>query len=199
MKTIGWGVLFALLVSFGAERKALAQPADVSIVDFTYAGTGCTAGDVNLSLSDGMDAVFVQFDSLVARTPPGSLDRKNCQIAIKLRFDPEWSFSIPQVTYKGYADIKTGTFGQQKTTYFFQGVPPAGDVSAQTTLHGPFIGDYARSDHLGLALWSPCGGSSQTLVINAQVRVQGPDGQMTVDSIFRKTSQEYGLLWRKCP
>jgi len=199
MKKIWLSALTVALVSTGALTTASAEPQDVKIVDFTYAGTGCPAGSVGASISDDRDSLIVLFDSFVAKIPPGSFDRKNCQLAIKLRFDPSWSFTLVRVDYRGFAALKPGSWGQEKSTYFFQGVPPAGDASAQTTIYGPYIGDYARSDNLGLHLWSPCTGTSKTLVINSQVRVQGTEAQMTVDSITGKVVHVYSLDWRRCP
>lgn len=199
MKKIFLSALAFGLASVGALKAASAEPLDVKIEQFTYAGSGCPGGSVGASISDDRDSLIVLFDSFIAKVPPGSFDRKNCQLAVKLRFDPAWSFTIFRVDYRGFAALKAGAFGQEKSTYFFQGVPPAGDASAQTTLYGPFLGDYARSDNLGLLLWSPCGGTSQTLVINSQVRVQGTEAQMTVDSIAGKVVHVYDFRWRKCP
>src|SRR5262249_16429967 len=149
----------------------------------------CPAGSVGASISDDRDSLIVLFDSFIAQTPPSMVDRKNCQLAIKLKFDPSWSFTLFRMDYRGFAALKAGSFAQQKSIYFFQGLPPAGDAFAQTTINGPFFGDYARSDNMGLMLWSPCGGASQTLVLNSQIRVQGPDAQMTIDSVSGKVTQ----------
>jgi hypothetical protein len=190
----------ACLVVLGSAGAANAQPKTVHIVDFGHSGSGCPAGSVDASITNDGEQLFVGFDSFVAQTVPGgpTLDRKNCQLRVKFQFDPAWSFSIVSVDYRGFAGLLKGVLGEQQSTYFFAGQPPMGDAFAKTRLIGPFYQDYARRDDVGLLVFSPCGPTEHDLVINAQVRVLGKEGLMTVDSITNKVQHTYNLKWKPC-
>lgn len=202
MKKLVRGAMIASGLSLFAIRTASAQPADVKIYDVGHSGTGCPAGSVDWNISQNSSSVFLGFDAFVAETSASVTSaRKNCQIVMDLRFDPAWSFTVFRVDYRGFADLDAGVLAQQKSTYFFQGVPPAGDASASTTLYGSFFNNYSRSDEVGLLVWSPCDGSNSPLVINTEVRVKGQTnlrGSMTLDSVSGKVVQVYDLKWRKC-
>lgn len=200
MKKLLWGLFAASSISLGIVGAAAAQPTEVRVQGVSHSGTGCPAGTVDTVVSAGSDSVILGFDAFVAQTvPPVTLARKNCQIVIDLRFDPKWSFTIFRVDYRGFAGLEAGVFGQQRSTYFFQGVRPSGDAVATTSIRGRFFDNFSRSDDVGLLVWSPCEESTHPLVINTEVRVQGNQGLMTVDSVTGKVVQVYDLKWRKCP
>lgn len=200
MKKLLWALCAASLASLGIVGTAAAQPTEVRVQGVSHSGTGCPAGTVDSVVSQGRDSVILGFDAFVAQTmPPAAFARKNCQIIIDLRFDPKWSFTIFRVDYRGFAGLEAGVFAQQRSTYFFQGVPPAGDAVATTSIRGRFFDNYSRSDNVGLLVWSPCESSTHPLVINTEVRVQGNQGLMTVDSVTGKVVQVYDLRWKKCP
>ncbi|MCB0405599.1 MAG: DUF4360 domain-containing protein [Bdellovibrionales bacterium] len=179
------------------------DPSTVSIKSIAYAGTGCPAGTVSESLAPDAKAFTLLFDSYVVEAGPGvplRESRKNCQLAVDLRFPQGWSFTIVDVDYRGYASIDRGATGTQKTNYYFQGqrVGP----SLQTTMRGPFDDDYHIRDKLGVdaVVYSPCG-LSRALNLNTQIRVQARGSSqalMTIDSIDGELTHVYGLKWRRC-
>lgn len=190
----------AFLFVFGSGGAASAQPKTVHIVDFGHSGSGCPGGSVDASITNDGEQLYVGFDSFIAQTVPGgpTLDRKNCQLRVTLEFDPAWSFSIVSVDYRGFAGLQAGVLGEQQSSYFFAGEAPMGDAFAKTRLMGPWFKDYSRRDDVGLLVFSPCGPAQHDLVINAQVRVLGKEGLMTVDSITNKVQHTYNLKWKPC-
>jgi hypothetical protein len=194
-------IVVTFLFVLGFAGTASAQPSSVRIVDFGHSGSGCPGGTVDASIINNGQQLFVGFDQFIAQTVPGgpTLDRKNCQLRITMQFDAAWSFSLVSVDYRGFAGLQSGVLGEQQSTYFFAGESPMGDAFARTRLSGPFFGDYARSDNVGLLVFSPCGPSEHDLVINAQVRVLGKEGLMTVDSITNQVQHIYNLRWKPCP
>jgi hypothetical protein len=179
----------------GAASEALVDvPSEVTIQSASYSGSGCPADSVHLKISTDEQLLYVDFDQLVAQTGPGqSIDRKNCELRFTLHVPPGWTVALSRVAYRGHAGLQAGVVGEQKSSYFFAGKPIHTDAAAMTRLVGPYFDDYARSDGSGVLDYSPCGAVDPMLVINAQVRVQGIEGQMTLDSIIG-----YHFAWKKC-
>lgn len=179
------------------------DPREVKINGISYAGSGCPAGSVSQLLSEDAKAFTLLFDSYVAEAGPGmplSLGRKNCQIAVDLRFPQGWSYSIFTVDYRGYARLDPGTSGQQISSYYFSGQTKTGNL--RTNFYGPVDRDYQIRDTLGLesVVWSPCG-ANRALNMNTQVRVTASGRQralLTIDSIDGELKHIYGIQWRRC-
>ncbi len=197
--------LFPDLSEMSAESSLASSPdpREVHIKSISYAGTGCPAGTVANVLSDDAKAFTLLFDSYVAEGGPGiplSAGRKNCQIAVDMKFPQGWSFTIFQVDYRGYANVDFGAVGTQKTSYYFAGQPKT--ASMQSNFRGPYTNDYRIRDSLGLAatVWSPCG-VNRALNLNTQVRVITSGRQqalMTLDSVDGQLTHQYGLQWQRC-
>jgi hypothetical protein len=186
------------------EDAAGPNPSQVHIHSIAYAGSGCPAGSVSESVSPDAKAFTLLFDSYVAEGGPGILlkeGRKNCQIAVDLRFPQGWSYTVVDVDYRGYVRIDSGASGLQKTNYYFQGQSTG--PALQSTFKGPTDKDYHIRDSLGVdaLVWSPCG-ASRALNLNTQVRVTTRGNQralMTIDSIDGQLTHKYGIQWRQCP
>lgn len=185
------------------ENDEAPNPNQVTIRSIAYAGSGCPAGTVSESLAPDAKAFTLLFDSYVAEAGPGitlSSGRKNCQIAVDLRFPQGYSVTLADVDYRGYAKLDPGATGIQKTSYYFQGQTRRADL--KSTYRGPMDDDYTISDKLALEslVWSPCG-LSRALNLNTQVRVSARGiarGLMTVDSIDGQLTHIYGVRWRRC-
>lgn len=185
--------------AFGAGPSA----SQVKIAGISYAGSGCPAGSVSQSMAPDAQAFTLLFDSYVAEAGPGvslANGRKNCQIAVDLRFPSGWSYTIFDVDYRGYVQLDRGATGTQKTTYYFQG--GSQQASLQSNFSGPADKDYHIRDSLGLdaVVWSPCG-MTRAVNMNTQVRVTGSGGRralMTIDSIDGQLTHRYGIQWRRC-
>ncbi len=201
-----WG-LTGLLSLAAIGNLALGElgpdPRDVRINGISYAGSGCSAGSVSQNLSDDAKAFTLLFDSYVAEAGPGmplSMARKNCQIALDLRFPQGWSYTVFTVDYRGYARLDRGTSGEQVSSYYFQGQPKTGNL--KTSYYGPTEKDYQIRDTLGLdaLVWSPCG-ANRALNMKTQVRVSASGSRralMTIDSIDGELKHVYGIKWRRC-
>ncbi|MFT3767858.1 MAG: DUF4360 domain-containing protein [Minicystis sp.] len=202
MKKMVFSASFAALALVGVQQSARAEvPPVVTISGAGYAGSGCPVGSADIAISTDGQILYAAFDRYVAKTIPGgsSIARLNCQLRVGLHFSPGWSVAISSVDYRGFAGLKPGVIGEQKTTYFFAGGPIWGDTSMTTRIPGPFFNNYARSDSIGVIRYSPCGARDPMLIINTEVRVNGVEGEMTLDSIIKKVQHAYHLTWMKCP
>jgi hypothetical protein len=138
------------------------------------------------------------FTAQVGSNADASDARKNCQINLKLQFDPGFSFSVYQADFSGWGDLDAGVTGVVKSTYYFSGeqdqvrlhIPTlllhrpsphsilhlhtrvtkliARQSSSKLTIGGPFHGKYYKQDDVSLAVWSPCGGDAM-LNVNSEV------------------------------
>ena len=198
-------LLMLTVVSLSSMTKAEIgpDPRDVRINGISFAGSGCPAGSVSQNLSEDAKAFTLLFDSYVAEAGPGmplSLSRKNCQIAVDLRFRQGWSYTIFTVDYRGYARLDPGTSGQQLSSYYFQGQTKTGNL--RSLFYGPTEKDYQIRDTLALdaMVWSPCG-ANRALNMNTQVRVAASGSKralLTIDSIDGELKHIYGIKWRRC-
>ena len=193
--------LDALLLASTALAEP--NPAQVSIRNIAYGGSGCRQGSVGQILSPDAKAFTLLFDEYVAEAGPGvslAEGRKSCQIAVDLKFPSGWSYSLFTVDYRGYARLDSGTTGLQQSSYYFQGSPS--QATLRSEFRGPVNRDYLIRDKLGLdaVVWSPCG-ATRAVVINTQVRVSASGSKralLTTDSITGELQHVYGIQWRRC-
>jgi len=200
----GRGLVALLALAMSGSALALGpNPSQVKIAGISYAGSGCPAGSVSQSVAPDAQAFTLLFDQYIAEAGPGvslASGRKNCQIAVDLRFPQGWSYTIFDVDYRGYVQLDRGATGTQKSTYYFQG--GASQASLQSNFSGPADKDYHIRDSLGLnaVVWSPCG-MTRAVNINSQVRVTASGGRralMTIDSVDGQLTHRYGIQWRRC-
>lgn len=204
-KSVVNSLTFLLIILLGAPSFASfgPNPNEVFIDRISFAGSGCPAGSVSDMVSPDAKAFTLLFDSYVAEAGPGiprKENRKNCQIAVDLRFPQGWSYTIFEVDYRGYANLDPGTSGLQQTTYYFQGSPSS--TTLRSLFRGFFDDNYHIRDTLGLSalVWSPCG-VIRPVNLNTEVRVQALGSRqalMTIDSIDGQLEHRYGIQWRRC-
>jgi len=113
----------------------------------------------------------------------------------------DWSYSISNITRRGYVQLAAGQVGSQTVTYYFSGSSAQARVS--TPLRGPVAKDYLIADRLGISemIWSACN-SSIPLNVKTDVAITGNmrvNGQLTTDSIDGKVTTILGLQWKRCP
>ncbi|MFT3767857.1 MAG: DUF4360 domain-containing protein [Minicystis sp.] len=192
--------LVALALSGLPGEAGGAAPPAVTIVDVAYEGAGCPAGSADVALSTDKQLLYLGFDQYSVKTVPGgaSVARRDCQIRVRMHFEPVWSFAISTVDYRGFAGLGPGVVGEQVSSYSFAGQPPTPDTKMRTTIVGPFFDNYARRDNVRKLAHSPCGSPDPVLVIDTAVSVNGVDGEVTVDSLVKKVKHAYHLAWRKC-
>lgn len=187
------------------SNTALAQTTDqAKITGFAYGGSGCAQGTVgNLisaspeGLPDTLTLLFDAYEALQGAGVSSSERQKSCNIAINIDVPQGFSFSLLQAEYKGYADLPVGVRGIQRTTYEF---PFSNRGTFETELKGPYEEDYRRTDEVGTAVWSPCGGSVP-LNLQTSVALRGdrkPNASMNVERFTGKLTQLYNFQWRQC-
>lgn len=204
MKVMKSGLAILLGLSTNLATAQAPNPGEVHINNIAYAGTGCPAGSVAGDLSTDAKAFTLLFDTYAAEAGPGiprSENRKFCQLTVNLQVPQGWSYSLLDVTYKGFASLDRGTEGIQTSSYYFQGATGQ-TATLETRIPGQYNDDYEINDSIGLdaVVWSPCGVNRALNIKSAvQVRASGSrQGLMTIDSIDGELRHIYGVRWRRC-
>jgi hypothetical protein len=188
----------------GSPSGATPSGHEVQISGVSYAGSGCPANSVAGLLSSDLTTITLLYDSFVAQAGEGisaAQYRKNCQLAVKLRYPSGWQFSVFKSDTRGYAYLPKGATGTAKATYYFSG--ESKQTTSTLTLKGFFDNNYLRTDTFPVesTVWSPCG-QEGLLNINSEVRITPLDAKaqalLTVDSTDLKFSQEHYLQWQTC-
>jgi len=176
------------------------NPNEVTIQNIAYSGSGCPAGSVAQSLSPDAKAFTLLFDSYIVEAGPGSShhSRKNCRIAVSMRFPAGWSFTVFSADFRGYARLDPGARGELRTNYFFDGHGPA----LKSKMAGPFDDDYQVRDTLigDVHAWSPCK-RLRPLTLDTVMSAQASGKQkalLTIDSVDGEIAHTYRIRWRKC-
>ncbi len=199
---ISLGILSAMGSSISLAD--MPDPNQIFIRQIAYNGSGCPLGTVAGNLASDRQAFTLIFNSFIAEAGPGiplSAGRKNCRLLVDLHFPQGWQYSIMTVDYRGYAQLDPGSWGMQRSFYYFQG--SLRQAPLRTRITGPFNDDYMIRDRLGLesVIWSPCG-ASRAVNIDSSVQVsarRGAQALMTIDSIDGEVRHIYGIQWRQCP
>lgn len=145
--------------------------------------------------------------------------RKNCQLNIKIDFDPGFSFAIYSADYAGWADLDAGVTGTIKSTYYFSGetdqvcprFPPlqsiesntnsARQTSVSSSLSGPFHGKYYKQDNVPVVQWSPCGGDAM-FNVNSEVALtplaSAANGLLAATREGGRFTNNLYFAWKKC-
>jgi hypothetical protein len=182
-------------------------PAYARVRSISYAGSGCRAGSVATNVSPDLQAVTLMFDEYAAYDGPGvplNEKRRNCQFNFDLDYPAGWSFAIPSITVRGYAQIRRGGSGLVQFTHYYSGV--ANLARYRITLTGPVDRDLvAVLPQEGPLVWSPCG-AHRGLNINSEIRLAtgaGPGQQLLTlsewepfDSAGPRTL--LALRWQRC-
>lgn len=185
---------------------AAPNPREVTIRNIVHNGSGCPLGSVGSDISPDAKAFTLSFGEYYVEQGPGiprSESRKNCQVTLNLRVPQGWTYSIFKVDYRGFASLDRGTYGEQKSTYYFQGQSGrTNQVTLSSLIRGGYDNDYQINDDIAItnSVWSPCG-ANRALNINTSIRVGGSSRKsayMTVDSIDGEMKHIYNIRWRRC-
>ena len=162
------------------------DPNESYLQSLTYSGSGCPQGTVGSSFSNDRKVFTLIFDSYVASIGTGvpvTESRKNCLLVAKLSAPPGQTWTLMDMTYRGYVQLASGMTAQQSTDYS----DLATTLSATTNFTGPAARDYTSADRLALHQDQDACGSESILLVNSQVRLFGTgQGQITTDSIDGK-------------
>ena len=184
------------------SNAALAQ--QVQITGFAHGGSGCPQGTVGSLISgppgglpNTLTLLFDAFEASQGSGVAARLRQVNCNIAINLLVPQGFSFSLFEAEYRGYADLPSGLRGVQTTTYAFQF---SNSATFETEIRGPYEDEYERTDEVGTAVFSPCGGSVP-LNLRTSVALRGnrtSNASMNVEQITNRVTQLYNFRWRRC-
>ena len=201
----------AIVLGFFAAFSAAAptpddkpDPGQVTLTGVTYAGSGCKAGTVEVSLSPDWATFTIIFDDYKATIGPGSKfsdQVKNCNLDFKVNYPPGYQFTLYKNVYTGYALLDSGVTAKQTSSYWFAGF--VGDKPTfQSTWYGPYNDLYNFTDTLQNTLYSPCSAST-TLNVNTQLvmtssnpKAQSPPNDPPDEG--PKFQHTYYVNWRRC-
>ncbi|GBG66792.1 hypothetical protein CBR_g68778 [Chara braunii] len=193
-------LLSMIHVSVSGETATLPWPEYVQIDSVSYAGSGCPPGSSEYVLSSNMSTLTLIFSNFTASTDGGIQERrKNCQLSVGLTFPLGWSYSVGNITSRGFAALDAGVRGLHRTSFYYSGMP--GTAHATLNMTGPFDGNYEVTDTLDAVMYSPCG-TFRNLNLNTEVRVDdgvsNGQGIMTVDSTDLRFRLIFTIMWKKC-
>jgi hypothetical protein len=198
------GLMMLFGVSPALVYAQAPNPREVYVNNIIHAGTGCPANTVAGDISEDGKAFTLLFDMFAAEAGPGiplSSGRKFCQLTVNLHVPQGWTYTLADVTYKGFASLDRGTSGVETSTYYFQGAPST-NVTLTTNLRGAKNTDYEIKDTVPISslVWAPCG-VNRALNIKTSVQVRATRGLqalMTIDSIDGELIHKYGIRWARC-
>ncbi|KAH8728293.1 hypothetical protein GQ44DRAFT_609335 [Phaeosphaeriaceae sp. PMI808] len=178
-------------------------PSSFKIANVVSGGSGCPQGSIDVDWTDNkLFPIYFnkQFTAKVGRGTEITDSRKNCQINLKLEYEPGFSFSVYQADYTGWADLDAGVTGTVKSTYYFSGTTDQSSVAL--SLPGPSHGRYYKQDNVDLAVWSPCGPGEALLNVNSEVSLSPSgtylSGTLTSAREGGKLTNNLYFAWKKC-
>ncbi|GBG70327.1 hypothetical protein CBR_g6455 [Chara braunii] len=171
-------------------------PGSVKINDFSYAGSGCPPGSVELVMSDDGNAMTLKFTKHRATTYESAAHRKRtCTASVGLSYPPEFAVGVGSVSVKGSARLDGGVSGSIKASYYFSG--QGGTASSTQVMKGPSEESFEYSDSFG-PVYSKCG-TEPKLSIVTEIKVK--PGRATKGGGFirlESTPQNLDLIWMRC-
>ncbi|KAK3312833.1 hypothetical protein B0H66DRAFT_578122 [Apodospora peruviana] len=181
------------------RRAASSSPDEVRVASIAYAGSGCSASTITGPFSSDGKTFGLPHGSLVAQSGPGTspaYNRRNCQIALKIRYSSGWQFSVTEAEYTGSAQLPGGVSGSSNAIIYFGG--ETNQATSTKTIGGPFDGKYVHvAKFVGAnAVWSPCG-SESILNINADAHLD-PDNVRDTARFTVDTPPVVDVQWRRC-
>ncbi|KAJ3211330.1 hypothetical protein HK099_008041 [Clydaea vesicula] len=193
-------VLLSIIVFVFAQAPS---PNELSIAKITYGGSGCPQDSVTERLEEQNTKITLYFNEYSAKMGPGIPvvdSRKNCQITIQFDIlNGGWQFSLSSANYSGNLKLSVGAVAQQSSAFYFEGSLNAG--KKDKTFTAEQNGEYSVAKVFDdTTIWSEC--KRNTLLnLNSQVRISGPagsSGEITSSLVSLKSTQSFGLIWRRC-
>jgi hypothetical protein len=159
-----------------------------------FAGTGCPAGSVYVdgANSPTMSILFDQYDA-GSDSASGQSRRASCSFSVPVRVPQGWQVSTMTADWQGYAEGRT----QLKRKYFFAGQPNVPWLTSNfNSRHGT---DFLKRDNLvhSTSTWSRCG-RDVNLRINSNIRANGHNSMMAIDTLDLQNKVKFHLQWRRC-
>nr|WP_246257088.1 DUF4360 domain-containing protein [Amycolatopsis anabasis] len=201
----------AILSLFTTSTPASAKtppPADrITLEVQTVNGSGCPAGTAKVTTSPDGTSFRVTYSQFVAQVGPNAKPtdiRKNCQINLLVHIPQGFTYAIAQATYRGYANVASGSSVMERANYYFSGQTPTERVSHP--IPGPYRDYWRFTDTTDIAslVYAPCG-KDHSFNINAELRATaGPSTPpntasfITMQSTSGDVYTDYQLSWKEC-
>jgi hypothetical protein len=193
----------ALLILATTAIAASPDPSTVSIDSISYLGSACPEGTVRKSLAADRQSFMLYFSHFNVRSginTPISESQTKCELNINLKHPTEFSYSVAQFTYRGYAMLPAGVAAEHNSTYYFWD-SKARAISV-THWDGPMNRDYYTNTTLEPATmtWSPCGVVRPLSVISRARLLNFTDKQalFIVHDASGELEHKFGLQWMTC-
>ncbi len=192
----------------GGGGPITAPPDKIVIELATVNGSGCREGTAEVAVAPDNTAFTVTYSEYLAQVGPGAPPtafRKNCQLNLRVHVPSGFTYAIVQADYRGFAFLQPGAWGQERASYYFQGMPQTSQRTHQ--FNGPFNDNWQATDRTEYAdlVWAPCG-EKRNFNINTELRVnagtsnpQAVTSFMAMDSTDASVSTLYHLAWLVCP
>ncbi|MFF5702629.1 DUF4360 domain-containing protein [Streptomyces sp. NPDC012794] len=206
------GAAAAALVTASTPAVAggpITAPPDKIVIELaTVNGSGCREGTAQVAVAPDNTAFTVTYSDYMAQVGPGAPPtafRRNCQLNLRVHVPSGFTYAIVQADYRGFAFLQPGAWGQERASYYFQGMPQTSQRTHQFT--GPLNDNWQTSDKTEYAdlVWAPCG-EKRNFNINTELRVnagtsnpQTSTSFMAMDSTDASVSTLYHLAWQVCP
>jgi hypothetical protein len=175
----------------------------VTIDKLKVNGTGCRSDTTVITMSPDNEAFTVIYSAYQAVSggstkPPDA--RKACSISVRLNVPANVTFSVPQVDYRGFAQLEVGASATQSARYHFTGSGAPGLTVHSFT--GGLVNDWQVTDTVpgGSAEFGACG-KERKLDIDTELAVTakagGPTSLIAMDSTDGVVTT-YHLQWKNC-
>ncbi|MEU8237681.1 DUF4360 domain-containing protein [Actinoplanes missouriensis] len=185
--------LIAPLISSPAQARArLDDPVVKLKVVGRPLGSGCPdASSVTTSVPDET-AFSVSFSEF--KVTGGSY--KNCKVDISVSFPAGWTYSVYEVSNRGYGVLDKGASGRILMSSWFTGFPWT--LKADQTFKGPYDDFWQTDSAANAVIYAPCGASTN-LTLNTTLRVAGPTtSSMELFAQDARVSTTFLLKWKQC-
>ncbi|MEU4558817.1 DUF4360 domain-containing protein [Actinoplanes sp. NPDC023936] len=184
--------LIVPLIPSAVQAEARLDDPVVTLKPLSALGGGCPDKTTVATSVPDETAFSVSFSEF--KVTGGSY--KNCKVDIKVGIPAGWTYSVYEVSNRGYGVLDKGASGRLLMTSWFTGFPWT--LKADQTIKGPYD-DFWQTDSAASALiYAPCGASTN-LILTTTLRVAGPTtSSMELFAQDARVSTTFLLKWKQC-
>lgn len=184
--------LIAPLISSPAQARTRLDDPVVTLDVLNTSGDGCPKDSSVTTRVPDKTAFSLSFSQF--KVAGGSY--KTCRVYINVDIPAGWTYSVYEVSNRGYGVLDAGASGRIQMNSWFTGFPWT--LKADSTVKGPYD-DFWQTDSVANALiYAPCGASTN-LTLNTTLRVSGPStSSMELFAQDARVSTTFLLKWKQC-
>ena len=168
-------------------------PGPVTIDVVSLSGDGCRPGTATVAMSGDNQAFTVTYSDFVVQAK-GAEAKKSCTIAVELSHASGYTYGVERTDFRGFVHLGGGERGTQRSSYRFPGYPTRHGTQVY---QGPVSDNWQVTDVSDGVQHGPCKGR-KPLTIEAELKVTGKAGMMTMDSTDSSVSSTFRLSWQRC-